>query len=270
MRVEEFGMIKSIQHSEVFRRKKRGFTLVELLVVIAIISILAGMLLPALENAVGSARAISCINNIRQIGTTAHMYSTDYDGYFLPALHGSKKPWAYLASPYLGATKDSTGYYRYAEIFACPSDEKLYTLPDSDSLADNDTPEFSYTFNEALGHTTYYIDHYGSSGNPVYLPKKISDVADRSAWLSANGFEYPLIILAASAKCTAGNAFLCARYTDYADYFYVTEFPHDDQFTNALAVDGSVFKFTYEDLFYRPSALVKQYGNMKTQGWPYP
>lgn len=71
--------------------RPQAFTLVELLVVIAIISVLASILLPVLQKARGAAHSVSCLNNLKQVGSWGTQYADDWDG-VLPTNYNNQHP----------------------------------------------------------------------------------------------------------------------------------------------------------------------------------
>ena len=122
---------------------KKTFTLIELLVVIAIIAILAGMLLPALNQAREKGRAADCTGKLKQIGQAFSFYVNDNDGfhpqaegYMASAFSGQRVVWFWQVSQYLSGVRgdSSEGVIALAKqisaskIFRCASEPQGYIL----------------------------------------------------------------------------------------------------------------------------------------------
>ncbi len=122
------------------QRLARGFTLIELLVVIAIIAILAAILFPVFAQAREKARGISCLSNMKQIGTALYMYCQDYDEKWPrndDCVNGGTKAVAGAPSSATGCTAtfgDRVNHYKWwywtypyiknTQVFFCPSRQR--------------------------------------------------------------------------------------------------------------------------------------------------
>lgn len=150
------------------------FTLIELLVVIAIIAILAGMLLPALNNAREKGRTVNCTNKVKQMATASLQYAEDNQGMLPDVYFGYKgsysdgRLWMYFSggayaitwqrciSNYVGQESIIHGKN---EFWTCPSIS-------NESLKDTRSIPFShYGMNYLMRHV---------AGNAIYKSCKLN------------------------------------------------------------------------------------------------
>jgi prepilin-type processing-associated H-X9-DG protein/prepilin-type N-terminal cleavage/methylation domain-containing protein len=156
-------------------RKSAAFTLIELLVVIGIIAVLSAILFPVFAQVREKARALTCLNNEKQIGLALMQYVQDYDETFplhqRAASQGEPTPtggtatttdvvpWYWVVNPYIkngtpaGYDPNLGKFDLKGGVFSCPSfpmaTARNYGL--SDSIAgEAPFPWNGYTFTPSL------------------------------------------------------------------------------------------------------------------------
>lgn len=163
---------------------RKGFTLIELLVVITVISILIGLLLPAVQAARESARLSQCKNNLKQINLATHDYHGVHGqfptGARLHRLDGKKGlSWRVLLLPFLeqnaiyldidpqedGGVASSAAEAIAVPAYTCPS------LPPADSILKP--------------------SHYYGIGGAVVGQDRLQLIPDLYGEIYVNGLLYP-------------------------------------------------------------------------------
>lgn len=143
---------------------KRAFTLVELLVVIGIISVLIGILVPALSKARQSAQRTQCLSHLRSLAIAQAIYAVEQKNSLIVAGDASEQgSWIGHLQPYSKAPL----------VRKCPADQSIYY--ETPLLGSSTPPQYRTT---SYGINNYVSPTHAPTGTKP--PKRITQVKHSS------------------------------------------------------------------------------------------
>ena len=237
---------------------KKNFTLIQLLIVIAIISILAAMLLPALNHARAKAKSISCVNNLKQCGIYFDMYANDSGDYYPAPQIEAGTAWSMAFSRLYGKGETRDELARRFPALRCPVSP---VLPESESGVREEK--------QIYGMNTCLISFHGPSVFPKRSQLAVVNKTNNFPYTSRGSLENTILLVdsvySGSSAVQAGK--------DKIQYYLL---PRDEccvilrhqNRCNMLNLSGSVKSMSFGDLLALKSwTTVKYIRNMNCR--PY-
>ncbi len=258
-------------------KSRRAFTLLELLVVIAIIAILAALLLPVLSKAKERAKAMDCLNDMKQIMLATKMYVDDNRGAMIPLWVQQDAPgwpiWNYDATTFVIQYPPFLWWPDKLRLDGLLPDQKVFSCPALTQPATEAHGGSTSTI-YALGIGMNYPE-YGRIMTAAGMPNAVYDAASENQVTSPS----QSIVFADAGFISNPDddydnwveepATGCAYFrvpSDTADYEkgvdtdYTRSVPRHGKQVNAAFFDGHVLKLRNSDIGYKllrtdPAAL---------------